>query len=287
MDTVVEKVIAGLTHRKTALQLTRHQRNRLVKNTNGAYYYLKPNGEYQVLSGLLPRLKAVFWPQSDFYSLRKAGSQVSKPRHKKKTKNAATAATTMKVGGHGKGRHYGSIRGTEVHRQLKDFIELDEKNFLKRNNGCIHEFTKRILLYIVGQAHWRPLCSEFDIFDAELGIGTSVDLVCVDKQGQLILLEIKTGYRDYFQQSDGHMRGSLCALENTPQHWAYVQLMAAAMMIVRHHMIPLARMQLYVLRVDEENLDAYALSNDYVQERMAGVYQDLLLFNNAKAGRQS
>ncbi len=119
-----------------------------------------------------------------------------------------------KRAGHGNGRHYGSIGGTEVHEQLKDWVELDPTAFRKRNPR-MHAYTKQLLAFIAAQ-QWEPLLAEFKLGAEPLRIATACDLVCKSKEDKLIFLEIKTGYEDYFKAAS-HDRA--CHSRSRCSHW--------------------------------------------------------------------
>lgn len=275
MDVYDEDIIQKLRHNAdTVRRLVQHPRNKRIVNTNQAYYYKSSSGQYQVLSGLLPRLRKTFYPTTNVANLAKQpkslhtfkGSKKKKPREKKKKPSSA-----------GKGWHYGKIRGTVVHRELQDFILLDKRQFMKIHRG-LHPYTYKILYFIMETMKWDLLRPEFDIFDEDLLIGTSVDIVAVTKQGKLVLIEVKCGYAEYFDRYEGYMHRSLHKLTDSPHHQANLQIITAALMIHKRHEIPLDKMELYVLRVDDQGLDPYLVQNDYVRRKGPKIYQDLALF---------
>jgi len=51
----------------------------------------------------------------------------------------------------------------------------------------------------------------------------------------------------------------------------------AAILIAKNHQIKLENMLMYVLRVDDEGLHPYKVSNEYVEKKGAKIYKDLLL----------
>jgi len=281
MDVVEEEVISKIVHKSAALRLINHPRNGRIKNTKGAYYWLDRANKWRPLSGVLPRLDSVYWSKASYFEAQRLKRQKEQRLRagtlkKKRQKRSASLDATEPEQSHGHGRHYGTIRGTEVHRQLQDFIELDPKNYLKKHRNSTQSFMKRIMTYILRYTDWEPLRAEFDVFDETLRIGTSIDMVCVNREGRLIFIEIKTGYRNYFDDHSGYMAHSLSKLTDSPRHQAYIQLMTACMFVVRNHGIPVSRMALYVLRVDEDDVYPYPIDNDYFERKMPLIYQDLL-----------
>jgi hypothetical protein len=263
MDIEPEQVLTLVRDKGCAESLMRHERNGLVVNTSGAYYYLDPaTGQYRVLSGLLPRLHAVYWPESNIYRTMKRCPRKKGGRAKPK-KNG--------------GRFAGLINGTKVHQELRDFVVLDQKNF-KKSHKTLHNYTTRLLKVIVERMRWQPFLPEFDICDEALGIGTSIDMVCVERSGDLVLLEFKTGYKDYFEKQDGFMRHSLSRLSNTIRNQATMQLTTSALILHRKYGVPLRRMHLFVMRVDEVAIDIVPVPPDFLTKMGDSIYDDLLKF---------
>lgn len=270
MDVHDDQVIKSYGHPKNQhiVRLLKNDRNKRIVNTKGAYYYLNAQGKYVVLSGLLPRLRKTFFPDTNIFNLLKKpkiAGITKKRRHNKQKKKTKEA----------KGWHYGKIRGTVVHQELEDFILLDRKNFLKKH-GSLHHLTHKLLHFIIETMKWQPLRSEFNIFDEDLGIGTSVDFIGANEKGELVLVEVKCGFTDYFDRSQGLMLRSLHKLSDSPHHQANLQIIAAALLIMRHHAIPLDAMRLYVLRVDEHEIEPFEVNNLYVKKKATKIYRDLL-----------
>lgn len=256
MDTEPEKVIETVREKEIATKLLGHVRNRLVKNTSSSYYRMDGDGKYKRLQGLLRRLKACYWPENNYFKA-------------KKSQKSAKGITKRS-----KGKFQGLIKGTKVHKELKDFVQLDGKNF-KKNRKYLHNYSGRILNAIIVRKGWKPFLPEFDIFDEVLGIGTSIDMVCLDKEGNLILLEFKTGYKGYFEERDGFMRHSLATFPNTVLNQATLQIVTAGLILERRYEIPLSKMRFCVMRIDEEALDIIPIVNEFASKIGPSIYRDL------------
>ena len=277
-------------------RLVEHERNERILNTKGAYYYINMHGKYVLLSGINRRLRRTFFPDSGFYSLMKTTpghteqSKITKGKKRKSKKKKpqpqqnqiAQRPPDPHLAVHAKGRHWGRIRGTLVHQEMEDFILFmheDKTNFLRnflRKRPGIHIYTKRILTFILDTMGWHLLRAEFDVFDEETGIGTSFDAVCVTDEGQIVLLEIKCGFANYFDNSDGYMRRSLHKLTNSPHHQANIQLIASSTMLIRNHQIALGDLLMYVIRVDDQDLHYYKIKRSFVKRKAVKIYNDLL-----------
>jgi hypothetical protein len=271
MDICDDEVIRSLRNSTVARRLVKHPRNARILNTKGAYYYLDKNEVYQPLSGLLPRLHATFYPTTDIYRLIKQPKELGIQKRKRQKRGTAKHDKHFKKP---KGRYYGKIRGTIVHQELADLVLMNVKTFLKKH-GSMHSYTHKIMTFILEKMKWRLLRAEFDIFDEVLGIGTSVDLVAVTTEGKLVLIEVKCGYAEYFDHYQGQMLRSMHKLTDSPHHQANLQIISAALIIARHHQIPLDEMLLYVIRVDDKDLYDYKINNRYVHKKGAKIYRDL------------
>lgn len=273
MDVHDDEVINAYGHPKNQhiVKLLKNERNNRIINTKGAYYYLNAQGKYVILSGLLPRLRKTFFPETNIFNLLKKPKITGVKKRGKKPKSAVKPKRAKE----GKGWHYGKIRGTVVHQELEDFVLLDRKNFLKKH-GSLHHLTHKILTFIIDTMKWQPLRSEFNIFDEGLGIGTSVDFTGTNEKGELVLVELKCGFTGYFDRSQGPMLRSLHKLSDSPHHQANLQIITAALLIMRHHGIPLDAMRLYVLRVDEHQVEPFEINNDYVKKMGVKIYRDLV-----------
>lgn len=278
MDIDPERVVTVLKDPAMALAVLRHERNQRVHDAGGSFYYDDSvSGKQAIpLSGLLPRIHDTYGLR-EFSAIKRApsgGAGVTK--RKKKGKAAKTD---------GKGSRFGGlIKGTFVHQDMRDFVMYDAKNYnrthrqsKKQTDG--HRLTTRLMEFIVARQKWMPFLPEFLMFDEQLGVGTRVDMVCVNKQGDLVLLEYKTGYAGYFDQAQGVMTRSLAGLPNTPRQRATLQITVPALILNRRYGIPLRRMHLWVLRVDDAQLDPQLVPPLFVEQYGDAIYNDLLLYN--------
>lgn len=53
---------------------------------------------------------------------------------------------------------------------------------------------------------WRPFRAQVPVGCSRMRLGTRVDLVCLDRKNRLIIVELKTGFDDYFYTRLGNMR---------------------------------------------------------------------------------
>jgi len=106
-------------------------------------------------------------------------------------------------------------------------------------NGCSmlsapDEYTRMI---IDAFRHWRwtPVCSQFPIFSETVGVFTFIDLLMNDEAGNMVVVEIKTGYDLYAGRGSNHMNWPLEQLSNAPIMQHALQVLIAEQILVREY----------------------------------------------------
>ena len=278
MDSVPAASLALIHNKKHGEKLLNNERNARICHKGRAFYYTDEDDIYHCAKGLLPTLGYIYWPDFDAKEITKKQKTYTRGGRKKgrglKDKKVFPSQKEKK-----KGRFYGIIKGSEVHEEIQDFIELDKNAFTKKH-PIIHEFTRRILLFISARG-WIPFISEFKTFDEDLRIATSIDLVCLDvATGKLIFLEFKTGYEGYFDRYTGYMRGALNKLTNSPSNQAHIQLITSVLITMKSHRISVDEFEMYVIRVDNTCLSPDKVSNNYLSSKATKIYTDLHEYRN-------
>lgn len=273
------RVMSMIKNKTWANHLYTHEKNKRIVNTSGAYYYLDVTNKYRILSGLRPRLERIYWPNSSYYQMMKQQrEQKGPPPRSKKIKGQHSKPRKVEEN---KGRFGGLIRGVHVHTQLKDFVVLDQKNFKKKHEE-LHPYCTKIMQAIIGRLNLKVFISELDVYDENIGIATSIDMIGLDQDGKLGILEFKTGYKTSFDCHDGNMQFSLSNMRNTLQNQSIVQVLTGAIILHRAFGIPLDQMKLHVLRVDDETLDIIPVPDEFLEKMATPIYNDLLNFNTNK-----
>jgi hypothetical protein len=266
MNIDIEKIISKYPESKTESlrTLLYHERNKKVFYSSGAYYMRDPKGKLRVLSGLLPALKRCFWSKNDYFSVIGDITKIAK-------KNGQSVSSSS--GGFGK--FTGNLRGSVVHEQLNDFLLLDKKNFFKKHSD-LHPFSRDIINLILDKK-WIPIVSEFDIFDSKLVIGTSIDMIAFDpKNGKIIAIEIKTGYKNHFEIEKGKMTGCLKKILGFSFHnCAMLQLLTSMLFIIKNHNIDSDMIEGYIIHVNDSELNSYKISQKFLVDYGKNIYDNL------------
>jgi hypothetical protein len=280
MDVNANRVMKSLAskHREPSRKILSNKLNKNVIHSNGAYYYKDSKGKYTILSGLLPSLKSCFWPNVNINKITKTPNVKWKKTKNEKKGEQQQPPRQLK----GKGRFFGSLRGSKIHKQLEDFVFLDRAHYMKKHKG-LHGWTKAILLYIESKG-WSPILTEYNVYDAILRIGTSIDMICVNRMnGNLVILEFKTGYKDYFENYDGYMENSLFEYENSPLNWATMQLTFSIIMLLKQQekvtnvrdKLTINDIEAYIIRIDDVLLEKYDVDNVFINGMTSRVYNDM------------
>lgn len=282
MDVEIHQVVRELKERGRHHQvaaLCANLENQRVVFSGSAFFYIDAKRAYQILEGVLPVLKRSFWPHTNMTKILKTPTSKGVKQTKKRRGARGAAAPVAKKANIGKGRFFGSIQGKQVHSETEDFILLDEKNFRKKHGGTMHDWTRRLLMDLIGRMRLYPIQCEFKVGDLALRMGTAIDMICVNPAtGHLVFLELKTGHADYFENTDGTMmRRSLKFLRNSPLNWANVQLTTGVLLLLRQNpTLNLDHTRSYVVRIDDQDLFYYALDNEFIRRMRPILLNDLV-----------
>ncbi len=75
--------------------------------------------------------------------------------------------------------------------------------------------------WLLHREGWTLLKTQVDVYDRITGIGSAVDALVKDREGRLILIELKTGYVTGYKRASGQMRYSLKNIDNS--HYSHHQ----------------------------------------------------------------
>lgn len=155
----------------------------------------------------------------------------------------------------------GTARGSLVHRQVEDLVNLDLGSFRHVHRQGEHPWAHDALEAMVTGYHWRPVRAEFVVHSLKHNIASSIDLIMCDRRGRLIVVELKTGYTD--GAFDRNMSRRVwnpswlrdAGVPKTPFGDAMVQVMVGAELLRRRWRVPYTMLRLYVVRVDQAGVE--------------------------------
>ncbi len=191
----------------------------------------------RVVPGLTKKLRAVFWPDYEYQKPPKAAGNGKRARRD----------------------IFGGLdRGKIVHNQLRMHINGATKNEFRSQFVAWHPYTKNAVDAL--QA-WKltPIIAEFPVVDDGLNIATAADALCVNDDGQLVLVEFKTGMSRYFDLGNAGMHNThgVGKLNNCPRNQAHMQLLFTKMMLEYTHNLRIA--EAFVIQIRDDDVVRYRL----------------------------
>lgn len=139
------------------------------------------------------------------------------------------------------GRSGGKERGIQVHEEVEHFILWSPKRFKHAHPG-VDPMTKAVLCRL-GAMELVGIDSERIVYRRDIRAGTGVDFLCLNKHGQLVTGELKTGSDDCFDlpsRSHPFMFEPFDHLPNSPLNRARMQLLFGNMLLEHSHGVVVA-----------------------------------------------
>lgn len=237
-----------------------HERNANVTAYSQGFYFKNKRGNLQRGLGIRTILKKHLWPDYKYEENLALGRQSSagKKRPRQRSRHSPVGkpwSSRSKYLTDPDSGVCGEKRGTLVHDQLSyyaRFYHVDRQAFDRKwPKPNIYTTKVIVALHVLGLT---PYYGEMPIYDDFIGYTTAIDLVCADKQGQLVLVELKTGYNDCFLLGTKPLAGPMGQLfSNAPVNQAFFQALCMQETVRQCYGIKNARA--VVLRVCDSSVD--------------------------------
>ena len=127
----------------------------------------------------------------------------------------------------------GLARGKDVHEEIAHFVMWDAARF-KTHYKSVDPMTKAILMHLK-KLRYTLVHAEYMVYDKLIGAGTAVDLVCLDRAGGLVFVELKTGYQNVFTNHRAMMCKPFAHVADSPLNRARTQLLFAITLYASNH----------------------------------------------------
>jgi hypothetical protein len=246
------------------------ERQRGITPGDWRHGYVTQRG--QRLTGLTPLLERVCWDTTT----PRARLPATGSKRRRSHSAGGGAASVMD-------HMHGAPRGTLVHKQIKDLVTMDAATFRRRNVQGAHPWACRIVDALLAR-NWVPAAADLSVYDEQWGIATEIDVLCVHiPSGDLICVEIKTGYRENWTHAEAaggggtvRMRGATLRplLPDAPYYRALVQSMVSMLLLVRGHSVP-GRVGCAVVRIDERCIDVSVVDGAFVRRHGPALMHEL------------
>jgi hypothetical protein len=193
--------------------LLEHPRVTDIQQEGGSYMWCDrsrhgPDGTpglWVKMSGLTRFLKDFYWPaytpwkkseSPEIRALRRASLRISglqkKARHARESAGIVEEDEEVVLSPQEKAK--ASHRGSIIHRQLHQYVMMDEAHFLKFNPSGLHRGTRAFLKSLTKRGlypfnvEYKVACTEPDVL-----LATGIDVMALDEvTGRLAIIEVKT-----------------------------------------------------------------------------------------------
>jgi len=205
--------------------LLNHPRNKNII-FKGRSYKVNIDGASRVYTGLKPKLKALFWPDTEDDPFKRDPNDL-KRRPPLDMPKGSKFKRTCKLSG----KAHGELVHKQVYKFVKKFTNKHTPVKIPLNSDpcTIH------ILNLFVKKGWIPVVSELDIFHEGWVIASSIDIIVLDLATfELILLETKTGHteEEYGEHpTDKKLRAPLDDVVNCPKNRHMVQVVAMCLML--------------------------------------------------------
>jgi hypothetical protein len=151
-------------------------------------------------------------------------------------------------------RGVGAALGEQVHKQLELFSRMGIHQF-RTNVKRSDPLAVAIINKMYREWNVTAIWGELEIWDAQLGYATAVDLVCVNNEnGRLVFFEVKTGYGNgvfsHCSSAQRKVNGRI-GIDNSPLGHAFLQLIIPIETMRRHYGI--TNIDGYVIHVNDSD----------------------------------
>ena len=161
----------------------------------------------------------------------------------------------------------GRERGKRVDREITATLHAPPEN-----PGELHDFTRKWLC-AVKHWGWTPVAAQLMIYDEAVQIATAIDCVYKNEKGELVFIEVKTGFEDYADKSTHFMRPPLGDVRNTPRNQHFLQLAVSCAILERHYWS--SKYEAFVVRIDRGGIRREPLP-EWAERHKDAVYEALL-----------
>jgi hypothetical protein len=271
-----------------ARALLHHERNKHVYAQDEDLFLRDPaTGNVRRLSGLMPVLGAVFWPEytGPGEPSRSTQREAAKKRDKKRAKAARQIAQQGAVPGGGRRPpNFGRAHGKLMHRQLSAAALVDTQSFNNLYPRVLPATSAQ--LDFIAQQDWIPLRPDVPVYDEVLGICARFDWVAAKRDGTLVFIEFTSGSGDCFTSSALSMAGALTnVVRDSDCGHKFLELAFTILIALRGHP-GLHRYEAYVLRAkapyedgfDKRPIACYPLPPALLAVHGAAMYRDVAAY---------
>lgn len=160
----------------------------------------------------------------------------------------------------------GLTHGIAIHRQLKHAIDKGEK-------AKPRSILVRSIIFKLKSMGLRPVAAEAPVWSHRMRMGSQIDVVCLDGDGRVVLIELKTGNKFDFFKYNQLMQPPFQSIGHSLLHLASLQLLTGYLLFKETH--PLMNVQsAYVVHATYHGVWAYQIPGSVLKH--TGELQNLI-----------
>lgn len=175
-----------------------HARHARTFRRGAGFGVILKSGREVMWEGVHERLKRAFWPHD-------VEDPWLRDRQDRIRRSTAPVHVRMPVAGTSSCPTNGQKHGSECHKQVEEWtkcvvrcsgnLEKGTELFFRERGKQGYDLCTERVIRLCLREHWIPVDSERVIFDEDMKLNTSIDLVVVDYADlRLIMIELKFGY---------------------------------------------------------------------------------------------
>ena len=183
------------------------------------------------------------------------------------------------LNGSGGDKACGAAFGSLIDKQLEQWTRvcqdddpIEQRLFAASCHGVV-----RKVIALFKKNHWRPWKAQVPVCSWHTGLGTCIDLIAQQRDGSLVLIEVKTGYRGNFDQAI-KKNGTELAFERpldsvpvSPLNYSLLQALVSWYMYHETYDDRIKCSQLYVLHICSDVVSLSGVPENRMETMMNGV----------------
>ena len=155
------------------------------------------------------------------------------------------------------------MRGIGLDAKLSKYIKSKGRELPKLGSSASGDCLIR-LLRALEQWQLAPVATQLCVADGNTRIATAVDLICRDRAGDAVAIELKCGYDGTILTAKGEFPAPLNGVPNSPLNQHFLQLATTLHLLHVQTKTPGLIRTAYVVQVTADNVLRYLLPQTYV-----------------------
>jgi hypothetical protein len=183
------------------------------------------------------------------------------------------------LNGSGGDKTCGPAFGSRIDKELQTWTDIcqdDDPVKQRLFAATCHDVVRKVIA-LFKKNNWRPWKAQVPVCSWHTGLGTCIDLIAQQRDGSLVLIEIKTGYRGNFDQTVTKNGAELAfdypldSIPVSPLNYALLQALVSWYMYHETYDDRIKCTQLHVLHIQSDAVTLVGVPARYMNVMMNGV----------------